>query len=100
MTFFCIADPESSPGFRLVGIQTHSVKTRSEALEALQEAVSNPAVGIILITEQAVSFMRKEVEELLYRQEFPLVLEIPSRGKRKRRKPVEEFLKQALGITV
>ncbi|HOJ39425.1 MAG TPA: V-type ATP synthase subunit F [bacterium] len=100
MTFFCIADPESGLGFMLAGVQTRMVLTRPQALEALREALSHHEVGIILVTSEILNLVQQEAETLLYQQEFPLILEIPSRGKRMRRRPVNEFLKEILGVSV
>ncbi|MCM8768917.1 MAG: V-type ATP synthase subunit F [Candidatus Omnitrophica bacterium] len=97
MRFFCIADPDSSLGFRLVGVETRTAKTRAEALEALREALSRQ-VGIILVTETVTELIGPEVKNLLYQEDFPLVLEIPSRGKKKQRPTVNEFLKEMLGV--
>jgi vacuolar-type H+-ATPase subunit F/Vma7 len=100
MIFFCIADKESSLGFKFAGIETREILSRTEALEALQVALATENVGIIIITEKAASYIRQEINELLYRQELPLILEVPSRGELKRRKSVSEFLKEIIGVSV
>ena len=53
MTFFCIADKDSSLGFKLAGIETIEVSTRADAAEALQVARADKNTGIILVTEKA-----------------------------------------------
>jgi V/A-type H+-transporting ATPase subunit F len=100
MTFFCIADRESDLGFRLAGMETRSISTRSEALAALKVSLAVEGVGIIIITEKAASFIRQEIDNLLYRQQLPLILEVPSRGEIKRRKSAAEFLKEMVGLSI
>jgi V/A-type H+/Na+-transporting ATPase subunit F len=100
MTFFCIADKESALGFKLAGIQTRQVSNRQDALEALSLARSGKDVGIILITEQAASFVQEEISQQITNNPIPLVLEIPSRGAIKPRKSAGELLKQLVGIGI
>jgi len=98
MTFFCIADKESSLGFKLTGIETREVATRPEAIEALRIARLTKGVGIILITEKAASFVRDEIQQHISQEPIPLVLEIPSRGEIKSRRSAAELLKELAGI--
>ncbi|MDD5194989.1 MAG: V-type ATP synthase subunit F [Candidatus Omnitrophica bacterium] len=100
MTIFCIADQESSMGFRLSGIEIREVTTRADALEALRVAEAREGVGVILVTEKVVDFIKEEIEELTYQEQLPLILEIPSRGVFKRRKTMGEFLKEAIGVSI
>jgi vacuolar-type H+-ATPase subunit F/Vma7 len=100
MTFFCIADKESSLGFRLAGIETREVATKPEAVEALRVARLTKDVGIILITEKAASFVREEIEERISKDPIPLVLEVPSRGEVSKRKSAGELLKELVGIGI
>lgn len=100
MNFFCIADSNSSLGFRLVGVDTREVSTRNETLEALKVALAKENVGVILVTQKVASFIRQEMDSLIYKRELPLILEIPSRGVAREKKSVSEVLKKAIGITI
>jgi V/A-type H+-transporting ATPase subunit F len=100
MIFFCIADYESSLGFKFAGIETKEVLSRTEALQALQAALARQDVGIIIITEKAASYIRQEIDEILYRQEPPLILEVPSRGEQTKKKSVSAFLKEIVGVSI
>jgi len=100
MIFFCIADKESSLGFRLSGIETREVATKPEAVEALRVARLTKDVGIILITEKAASFIREEIGEHISGEPIPLILEVPSRGMIPKRKSAAELLKELVGIGI
>ncbi|MFA4843187.1 MAG: V-type ATP synthase subunit F [Candidatus Omnitrophota bacterium] len=100
MTFFCIADKDSSLGFKLAGVETEEVSGRRDALLSLEVAMAMEDVGIILVTEKAGSFIREELDSLIYKSQHPLILEIPSRGEAKKRKSVGEFLKEVIGVSV
>jgi V/A-type H+/Na+-transporting ATPase subunit F len=98
MTFFCIADKESSLGFKLAGIETIEVSTRPDALEALQVARADKNTGIILVTEKAAVFLEEEMKAHIQADPLPLILEVPSRGKIKKHKSAAELLKELVGI--
>lgn len=100
MNFFCIADKESSLGFKLVGIETAEVITKKEAQEALRVARETEDVGIILITSKIASLIRDKIEEFIFTHQFPLILEIPSRDETGESKNANDFLKEVLGIYI
>jgi len=100
MTFFCISDKDSSLGFRLAGVETREVSSRSDALEALKVALATEDAGVILVTEKAASFLKQELGNLMYKNQLPLVLELPSRGGSARRRSVGDYLKDIIGVSV
>jgi V/A-type H+-transporting ATPase subunit F len=100
MTFFCIADKESSLGFKLAGIETIEVSARPDALEALQVARANKETGIILVTERAASFLGDEIKAHTHTNPLPLVLEVPSRGLIKKHKSAAELLRELVGLGI
>jgi len=100
MIFFCIADKESSLGFKLSGIETREVSTRLEALEALRVARATKDVGVILITDKAAAYIKDEVKAHVTESPIPLILEVPSRGQTPKRKSAAELLKELAGIGI
>lgn len=100
MKFFCIADKDSSLGFRLSGVETREVTTKSEAREALEVAMATEDIGILVITEKAANLIREEIESYIYQKQLPLILEVPSRSTEGRSRDISEFLRKAIGITV
>jgi V/A-type H+-transporting ATPase subunit F len=98
MTFFCIADADSAPGFKLVGIETHAVVSRQEALEALRVARATKGVGIILVTEKAAGLIPEEIKVRIKDEPIPLIMEIPSRGEARTHRSAAELLKELAGV--
>lgn len=98
MDFFCIADRESGLGFRLAGIRTREVASRTEALDALAAAKSSKDTGIILITAKAADLVREEISQQITASPLPLVLEIPSKGENRPRRSAGELLRQIAGM--
>lgn len=84
-----------------MGIEGTEVEDREEALKALEAAVSEKEIGIVLITETIAGQVRDEVEARLYGMGFPLVLEIPdSNGPSPDRPAIEDIVRKAIGITI
>ena len=98
MVFFCIADKESSLGFKLAGIPTREASNRAEALEALQEAWADKNTGVILVTDRAAAYIEDEIKVHLDNKPIPLVLKLASRGQKPSRKSSSELLKGLGGI--
>ena len=100
MQFFCVADKESSLGFRLAGVETREVASRPEALEALRVARLTKGVGIILVTEKAAALVSEEVRAHISDSPLPLILEVASRGQAKQRKSAAELLRELVGMGI
>lgn len=100
MKFFCIADRESSLGFRLAGIDTREAVTKNDAAAALTTVSLLKDIGVLIITEKVSSLIREEINLFLQQNQFPLILELPSRGGFKKRKSVNEFLKETMGMSI
>jgi vacuolar-type H+-ATPase subunit F/Vma7 len=100
MNFFCIADKDSSPGFKLMGLEVREASTKPEALEALSVALATPDTGIIIVTDKLSGFLREKIDEYIYKHENPLILEVPSRTSLGSGKSISEFVKEAIGIKI
>jgi V/A-type H+-transporting ATPase subunit F len=100
MNFFCIADKDSALGFQFSGVQTRQASNVAEAKEALAVALATEDIGVIIVTEKVSRLIGDQIDELTYKQDLPLVLEIPSRGGKRRTRDIGEFLKRSIGISV
>ena len=77
MRVLVIADHTTCLAFSLGGIMTRTVKGREKTIAALQFAVNNQKIGLVLITEQIAALVRPEVDKILYTMHRPLIVEIP-----------------------
>ena len=77
MHILVIADHLTCMAFSLGGIDTRSVKTKGDALAALESAQNSPDIGLVLITERIANSIRSEVDEIVFKLHKPLVVEIP-----------------------
>lgn len=66
-------------GMRLAGIESVIVHERGEVQDALEKALADSSIGIILITEKLVELCREIVYDVKLNRREPLILEIPDR---------------------
>jgi V/A-type H+-transporting ATPase subunit F len=67
-------------GFALVGLSGVNAKNEAEINQALDEAMSDKEVGIVVLTSEAANLIRKRFVSLQSRSELPELLEIPGPG--------------------
>jgi V/A-type H+/Na+-transporting ATPase subunit F len=88
-------------GFALTGVQGEIVETPEALGVALDTALSDLTIGIILVTEDVARWARARVDELMMQSEIPLIVEIPGPGAAPRGRPsVGEMLHRMLGVSV
>ena len=101
MKVLVIGHPEAVLGFSLVGVHGQAAGTAAEANRALDEALSTPDVGIILVTENVAALIQARMDELKRQSTVPLVVESPGpEGTRAERPPLSEIIRRALGVRI
>jgi len=94
-----IGHPEAVLGFSLVGVHGHVATTASEANQALDDASSDPGVGLILVTQDVGDLIRPRMDQLKLHSTVPLVVEIPGpESVRSERPSLGEVIRRAIGI--
>ncbi len=88
-------------GFALTGVRGRVVETAEALNQALDEALSDASVGIVLVTEDAAALARERMDTLTIRSEIPLVVEIPGpEGPSADRPSIREILRHTIGVRV
>ena len=88
-------------GFALTGVQGWIVETPEAVHKALDEALADGDIGILLMTEDVAQWARSRVDELVMQSEAPLVVELPSpHGTSEERPAIHEMLRRMLGVEV
>ena len=101
MRFLTIGDEDMVLGFSLAGVEGKVVEGPDEAREVLREVLSDPDVGIIIISERIAWGMREEVDRYIYTHSFPLIIEVPDReGPVEWRKSIREMVRAAVGMSL
>ncbi len=86
-------------GFSLAGIDGQVVTSENELSAALDGALNDPDIGIILITSQVADLARERVSSLMSRSELPLIVEIMGpEGPSANRPSINEMLRRTIGV--
>lgn len=101
MKYFMIGDEDAVLGFGMVGVQGRTVHSPNEAESAFRDALGDSDVGIVIITERVAELIRPLVDQYVFTEEFPLIVEVPDRAGRIEGRPgLREMVNRAIGITL
>ena len=100
MQYRIIGDELTVLGFSLVGVAGEVATDPESAAKAFDNALGENETGILLITEGIADLIRRRVDELLFSDRFPLVLEIPDYHGPLNRQTLREMVNEAIGVSV
>ena len=102
MRIFCISDNvDTQMGLRLAGIEGVVVHTKEEVLEALQQAIQDAEIGIVLMTTIVVDLCPDVISRYKLELNSPLLVEIPDRhGSANIGETIDEYISEAIGIKI
>ena len=101
MKVLVIGHPQAVLGFSLVGIHGRTATSAAEVSQALEDAMSAPDVGIILVTEDAARLIEVKMDQLKLHSTVPLVVEIPGPGGVRPDQPsLNEIVWRAIGVRI
>ncbi len=101
MAFYVIGEEEVVIGFRFVGVPGKVAVTEEEAREAFRAAVGDPAVKVLVLTEQVSALIPRDVMDWQLGGEYPLIVEIPgTSGHLESRTSLIDAIREAVGLHV
>ncbi len=101
MRLLVIGSQDAVWGFSLAGVRGQIVTTAEELNQALDAALENEELGIVLITEGVADLARQRVEEAMIRSTTPLVVEIPGpEGPSPDRPSLSEVIRRTIGVRI
>jgi V/A-type H+-transporting ATPase subunit F len=100
MKAFLVSDNRDSLVLmRLAGITGVIVHGKEETLSAVNKALTNRDLGVLVITELAADCIPEKMENLRQKETLPLVVEIPDRhGTRREANFLSNFVREAIGV--
>jgi Archaeal/vacuolar-type H+-ATPase subunit F len=110
--FFVVAEEEIVLAFKMVGVDGRPVSGREDALDAFRYATGRGAdpsgrpyrgIGakVLILTEDVADLVGDEALEWQLEGQFPLIVEIPSRGPaRPGRKGLIDLVREAVGVGI
>ncbi len=100
MNMYLISDNiDTYTGMRLAGVEGVVVHEKAELREALDNAVHNPEIGIILLTEKFGKDYPELVNKVKLETQLPLIIDIPDRhGTGRSEDFITSYVNQAIGL--
>jgi V/A-type H+/Na+-transporting ATPase subunit F len=101
MEVLVVGHPEAVLGFSLAGIRGQAATNAAEANEALDAALANRGIGIVLVTSEVAAMIEPRMSRLKLRSNIPLVVEIPGPAGVPADQPsLNELVFRAIGIKI
>lgn len=102
MRFHLISDNKDTLiGMRLSGIPGVVVHEEKEIKDALDEAMKNEDIAVVLITENLVKLCRDYIYDIKLNNKKPLIVEIPDRhGNGRAKDSITKYVRDAIGIKI
>lgn len=100
MRIFLISDnTDTQTGLRLVGVEGTVVHTRDEVAAALNKAVNDREIGIVIVMEKLALQFPDLIEEIKLTRSMPLIVEIPDRhGTGRQQGFLSRYVREAIGV--
>ena len=99
MKMFLISDNNDTfTGMKLAGVDGVVVHTAEEVKNAVDSALSDRDIGIILITEKLRAAANDFISEKMNALDKPLFLEIPDRHGMRGESAMNEFIRTSIGL--
>ena len=101
MKILVIGHPKAVLGFLLVGVDGKNATTAEEVNLALDDAMKDATIGIVLVTGDVAEMIRPRMEQLQLHSTVPLVVEIPApEGVQPDQLSLNEVVFRAIGVKI
>ena len=102
MQFYVISDNvDTQMGMRLAGMEGIVVHEADEVKKAIDEAIENKDIAIILITQKLVELCYDTIYQLKLSCKRPLIVEIPDRHATSHiSTTISKYVENAIGIKI
>ncbi len=100
MKMYLISDNiDTLIGMRIAGVEGCVVHEYDETIKAVNEAIEDKDIGILLLTEKIGDLIRDYVKELKITLHTPLITEIPDRhGNRDIAGSINSLVQESIGL--
>ena len=100
MKYFVVTDStDTQVGLRLAGIEGVVVREREQVRQAVESAVRDPEIAVLLVSERLAALCQDMLDPLKLTASRPLVVEIPDRHSAGRAPDsITRYIRQAIGV--
>ena len=99
-----VIDGETALGFRLSGVEARKADTVEELRGRVEQLLSEPDVGIVIVDEEMVRRLPEKLERRLENSAAPLFLPVPTikmwRGAAKPEEYAARLIRRAIGYQI
>ncbi len=85
-------------GFVLSGVSGEYVSTPTAALQKVEALSKDPAVGLIMVSDEVAKPISDQLTTLRTKKAIPLIYEVPGPGSKKERVEYRAMLRAILGV--
>jgi len=102
MRMFLISDNiDTQTGMRLAGVEGVVVHEEKEVREALDKALKEKDIAMVLITEKLVKLVPDYIKHIKLNIKLPLIVEIPDRhGTTRPEDSITRYVKESIGLKI
>ncbi len=102
MRFYLLSDNiDTLMGMRLAGIEGVVIHEKDEVEKALNEAMNDPGVGVVLMTNKLINLCPQLVYDLKLNRKKPLIVEVTDRhGAGQLSDAITRYVREAVGIQI
>jgi len=100
MRIFVIGNQDAVLGFSLAGVDGRIVTNAQQARQALETALADRTIGLLLITSDAAQYARERVDALKVSSLAPLVVEVPGPKPEEQLPSLKDLVQRAVGINL
>ena len=102
MRFYLISDNvDTQVGMRLAGIEGPVAHEAQEVQAALDKALADPDIAMILVTEKLMTQFGSRFDQVRQEMSRPLIVEIPDRhGAQNGKDRITRYVRDAIGVKI
>jgi len=98
MRLYVIGNDDCVLGFSLVGVDGRAVHNEEALDQALDAAMSDPTIGLLLVTRDVAMWQRERIDQMKVTGLTPLVVEIPGEGREQETASLHDLAQRAIGV--
>jgi len=102
MKMYLISDNiDTQTGMRLAGVEGIVVHELDEVIKALDNALLDREIGVLLITEKLGHMVSERINDIKMNYHTPLIVEVPDRhGTGRTADSITKYVREAIGLKI
>jgi len=98
MKLYVVGHKDTVLGFSLIGVEGFATENAEEAIRKIEELLGMGDIGIIMITAGIARRLEPRIREIEMDVTLPIILRIPAPEEPLNRPPVQQLVRETLGV--